>query len=324
MSSVTRVPETGTMTGDELTADDAWQTVRGVRWDIWVEAFSRFRYGDGFSHSRNLGLQLCLAFIPMVIALVGLSGTLGTERMGQVLRLTVISLSPTGSGELLRVTLAQDVDGDAAEVALWLGLLFSVVTLTTAMGQVERGANRIYGIRRDRPTRQKYTRALALALGAGLPAMIGFGVLLAGSAYGEAMEQVYGLDDDIVTGSALPLGALLLLVSITAMLRYTPRRREPGWSWLVLGAVVALVLWLAFTGLLAVYIGFSGNFGAVYGPLTNIIALLLWAQLTSVAIFLGLSLAAQLEAARAGVPHGAGADPEDEFDHTTEPGRNRT
>ena len=47
----------------------------------------------------------------------------------------------------------------------------------------------------------------------------------------------------------------------------------------------------------------------MYGPLTGVIALLLWAQLTSIAIFLGLALAAQLEAVRAGVPSGA-ADPD--------------
>lgn len=94
MSSVTAVPETTGMTGEELTADDAWQTIRRCGWTIWVETFARFRYGDGFSHARALGLQLCLAFIPLVIALVGLSGKPAIARSGQVLRLALVSLSP--------------------------------------------------------------------------------------------------------------------------------------------------------------------------------------------------------------------------------------
>jgi hypothetical protein len=43
--------------------------------------------------------------------------------------------------------------------------------------------------------------------------------------------------------------------------------------------------------------------------LTGIFALLLWANLSSVALFLGIAFAAQLEAVRAGVPTPATDDP---------------
>ncbi len=63
------------------------------------------------------------------------------------------------------------------------------------------------------------------------------------------------------------------------------------------------------TGLLALYVVKSGSFGTTYGPLTGIFALLLWANLSSVALFLGVAFAAQLEAVRAGLPEPASADP---------------
>ena len=56
-----------------------------------------------------------------------------------------------------------------ADQALWTGSLVGLLALTTAMGQLERGANRIYGVQRDRPARQKYGRAAVLALVAGVP-----------------------------------------------------------------------------------------------------------------------------------------------------------
>ncbi len=200
--AVPPIPETTSEPGRELTGDDAWSAVRAARWSFWAKAFARFRYGDGFSHSRALALQLSPAFIPLVIAAVGLSGTVATDRIGQVLRLTLIALSPGGSDEVVRVPLAEQREG--GQIALWLGLAFAIATLTTAMGQVERGANRIYGIQRDRPSLRKYRRALAMAFGAGLPAMGGFGVLLAGSSYGDAVEQVYGVSDDVATVVAFP------------------------------------------------------------------------------------------------------------------------
>ena len=66
-------------------------------------------------------------------------------------------------------------------------------------------------------------------------------------------------------------------------------------------AVVSSVLWIAFMGVLAVYIDATANFGATYGPLAGTIGVLLWTFLSAVAVFGGLAVAAQLEAVRAGV-----------------------
>ena len=68
---------------------------------------------------------------------------------------------------------------------MWLGLLAAIIALTTAMGQIERGANRIYGIERDRPALRKYGRALLMALTAGLLLQLGFVVIIAGDALGD-------------------------------------------------------------------------------------------------------------------------------------------
>jgi YihY family inner membrane protein len=312
MSSVTRVPETSTMT-DELDAGDARDTLRSYGTaHLAKEAFARFRYGDGFSHSRALGLQVCLAFIPLVIALVGLSSTLNAEKAAEVLRRTLLSLTPGTSSKVIEDTLAQSQQGSGSggQLALWLGLATAVIALTTAMAQVERGANRIYGVQRDRPTSEKYTRALVMALVAGAPAMIGFLIVVAGGALGDALEEVYGVSGTVVSVLRWPVGVLLMLVAITTLFDRAPRRRQPGFSWLAIGGAVALLLWLLFTVLLVAYVRTSDGFGTVYGPLTGIIALLLWAQLTSVALFLGMAFAAQLEAVRAGIHEGATTDPE--------------
>lgn len=300
--TVTLVPQTATMPDEELRAEHPWGIVSEYGASRLVrDAFVRFRYADGFSHSRGLALQLSLAVIPLSIAVVGLSGVLGTRSVGRVLQQTLLALNPGGSDGVLMTALpgaSGRQEGRASALALCLGLLVAVAALTTAMGEVERGANRIYGLRTDRPTAAKYGRAFLVAFAAGMPAMAGSLVLVSASGVGDAIEEVYSVDDDVVAVIGLPLSAFLLLVSIAVMLRFSPRRTQLGWSWLTLGSSTALLLWLAFTGLLAGYIEVSGAFGTVYGPLTGIMALLLWAQLTSIALFLAFSVTAQLEAAR--------------------------
>ena len=106
-----------------------------------------------------------------------------------------------------------------------------------------------------------------------------------------------------------PVGVALMVVTIAVVLDHAPRRRQPGLSWLATGAAVAVVLNLASTGLLALYVQQSGSFGDVYGPLAGIMALLIWALLSSIALFYGGALCAQLEACRAGRPEPAYDDP---------------
>ena len=100
-----------------------------------------------------------------------------------------------------------------------------------------------------------------------------------------------------------PLSIAFVVVAFALLFRAAPRRHQPSWSWLAVGSGMSVLLWFIFTGALALYLdASSGTFGRTYGPLTGIIAILIWTFLTSLAIYLGLAFAAQLEAVRAGVP----------------------
>jgi YihY family inner membrane protein len=316
MGTSTRVPETTTVSGDDLSADDAVTALRRYgRWNLVKNSFIRFRYGDGFSHSRALALQLCLSFIPLIIAAVGLASAVHQQKVGQVVIQTLAGVLP-GKDQSDMVEQAaqrtQDQGVTGGQLALWLGLLAAIVSLTTAMGQIERGANRIYGIERDRPALRKYGRALLMAVTAGLLLQLGFVVIIAGDALGESLAATYGFGDTfetLWTIGSWPVGVLLAWASFTVILARAPRRQQPGYSWLAFGSGVSLALWLLLTGLLALYVLKSGSFGSTYGPLTGIFALLLWANLSSVALFLGVAFAAQLEAVRAGAPKPTSGDP---------------
>jgi uncharacterized BrkB/YihY/UPF0761 family membrane protein len=95
---------------------------------------------------------------------------------------------------------------------------------------------------------------------------------------------------------------VLVVAAFALLFKLSPRRRQPSASWLAHGSAVSAILWFAFTGLLASFLTASKSFGQTYGPLAGVIGILLWALLTSWAVYLGLAFAAQLEAVRAGVP----------------------
>jgi YihY family inner membrane protein len=293
------------MSGELLSADDAWHTVRhyGLR-HLLVASFVRFRYGDGFSHARAFALQLALAAVPLVIAGAGLATALGAESFAEVVARTVMAISPGSSDSLLAEVLAGTDEGsERGEVVVVLGLATAFAAATSAFAQLERGANRIYGTKRDRKVLRKYGRAALLTATAGVAMTAGLLLIVAGEPFGEAMEAVYRWGDgveEVWDALRWPLGLAALVVAVTLLFRYAPRRSQPGLSWLAVGAAVTVLAWLAGSGLLALYVVVAAGFDDTYGPLTAIMALLLWANITGIALLAGIALAAQLEAVRAG------------------------
>lgn len=315
MGTATRVPQRRDVQGDELSGDEAWAALRRYGgWSLLRDSFVRFRYADGFSHSRALALQTVLAIVPFAIAVIGLSSVLHTDDVGRVAELTVRRIVSGPSRQVIDDALRQSHrQGDGGgQAALWLGLLFSVANVTTGLCQVERGANRIYGVERDRPFLRKYSRGLVMAVLAGMPLGLSFVLTVMGAHLTRSLAEVYHLDTATThawDALRLPLGALLAVLATSAIFRRSPRRDQPGYTWLAFGATVYLVLWILSTWALSLYVGASGSFTSMYGPLSAFVALLLWSYLTSVALFLGLAFAAQLEAVRAGVRQPAADDP---------------
>jgi YihY family inner membrane protein len=312
MSTTTKVPQTRTMSGDELSADDAWRMLRRTgTGPLLRDAFIRLRYGDGFSHARALALQMALTAMPGLIALVGLAQTAHNARWGQALEQTIERVTPPASRAAVDQALRGAGDGGSS--AVWLGLAAALLSLTVAMGQIERGANRIYGVQRDRPFPAKYGGAFVRAILGGIPVACGLALLVFGGTFGSALAHTYGWSPDrlkVWNLARWPVGTLLALVTAGILFRKAPRRRQPSATWLVFGAAVALVVWTAATAGLAWYVEGSQAFGATYGPLTAVLAFLLWANLSAIALFYGIAFAAQLESRRAGVSSPVTADPD--------------
>lgn len=301
MTTATAVPRTR----GELEGDEALETLRLTgRRRLLVDSVARFRAADGFSHSRALAFQITLTLLPALIAVVGLAAALGQDAFSRVVRETIEAVTPGAAGEILTEALRQGSTAakrESGETALAAGAVAAILAGTTAMAQVERGANRIYGVERDRPFVRKYAVGMLLALSAGLLGLLSLIVLMGGAAIRDALD--WGETFDGVWRIARwPLGLVCAVASVSLLFEWSPRRRQPEASWLAFGAGAAAALWLLFMALLALYIDATESFGATYGPLAGTIGVLLWAFCTSVALFAGLAFAAQLEAVRAGVP----------------------
>jgi YihY family inner membrane protein len=290
------VPETW-----ELTGDDARETLaRTGRRRLVQDSFLRFRASDGFSHARSLAFAISLLLVQGVIVLVGLAAALGDTDVSATIIRAITSAAPGPAGKALTnaVFHAYATGASGQYLVLVLVGVAALVTGTTLMGQIERALNRLYGIEQDRPTLEKYGRALVLASTAGVLAIAAFVMFALGHAVGTGDDTAASVWRAI----RWPLALVLMTASTALLFRWSPRRHQPAWSWLAFGSAVSVGLWSLATLALGLFFQASTNFSRTYGPLAGMIALLLWALLSSIAILFGAAVAAQLEAVRAGVP----------------------
>lgn len=268
---------------------------------LLADALMRMRVADGFSHARSLAFLVALVALQGLVAVIGVASAIGEDRIGlAALQITrTVAPGPVGDALLTAITQARANGGDERYVAIAVGVMGAAVTGTTAMGQVERSFNRLYGLSQDRPLPQKYGRAFLLAITAGVTLTGACGAI----AFGSAVAVSIGRSPltELWMAIRTPVALAAQAAAVAVLLRVCPARRQPSWRWLAPGGAVAAAMWGAVTVLLAFALRVSPSFGDAYGPLAGIVALLLWAGMSSMALVYGAAIAAQLEAARAGV-----------------------
>lgn len=123
---------------------------------------------------------------------------------------------------------------------------------------------------------------LAIAVLVLLPAVIAFVGL---SAYGATLIN------------ALSMALLVVLVcgAIALLYRFGPSRQKPANQVLLHGALLATALWLIASVCLSFYVSHIASFGATYGPLGAVVAIMLWFYVSAYAVLFGAELNAQME-----------------------------
>jgi YihY family inner membrane protein len=296
MSTATTIPET-----HDLRGDDARATLAGIPLRVMLrDTLERLRWADGFSHARATAFQVVLTLVPGTVVLIALAGQLQWESLSTAIIRSAESLAPGPSSQVFQDAFEEGTAASDAGnwTAIGFGALAMLVSGTTAFGQVERTANRIYGVERDRPSVHKYTRAALLMLIAGSFLALYFAAVGVGSGWGS--DSSTSAHWWWSFGRWL-LGLVCLSVAVIAIFKMSPRRHQPGWSWLAAGAGLAIGGVVVVTMALSLYLNLSSSFGDTYGPLAGFLGLLLWAYLSAIAVYVGLAFAAQLEAVRAGV-----------------------
>ena len=162
---------------------------------------------------------------------------------------------------------------------------------------------RAYDVKESRSLLKQYALAVGLTLGIALLVVISAVIVLFGDTIVEALSHG-GAIADVWKIAQWPLVLALILFAFAVTYYSAPDLPNRQWHWITPGAILGLVLWMAVSVALRIYLHFFGSYSATYGSLGAVIVMLLWFDLSGVAVLSGAALNGVLQklAATASVP----------------------
>jgi membrane protein len=278
---------------------------RGEWISVFKRTFTEFLGDDCMGLAQQIAYSSLLAFFPAVVALIGL---LDLANAYGALRSFLDPVAPKAVTQLIQ-TFQQDSGGSGSVVALVAGVAGAVWAASGAMGSVVKAVNRAYDRLETRPFWKVRIISIVLVVATGIVTAGMLILVVLGGTLGHAIAH------KAHTGSAFSLvwnvarwpiafAAVLLLFALIYYL--APNDDVRSWRWVTPGSFLGGVLWLALSGLFALYTAFSNSYTKTYGTLAGGIVLLLWLNYTSWSILFGAELNSELD--RQADIHAAGGE----------------
>ena len=125
-----------------------------------------------------------------------------------------------------------------------------------------------------------------------------FVLIVFGGPVGDAIARRADLSDEFTLFWDLarwPIAFVAILLFFAIVYYLAPDTTPRNWKWVSPGSIVGGLMWVALSGLFALYTSFSSSYDRTYGSLAGAIILLLWLEYSAVALLFGAELNAELE-----------------------------
>jgi membrane protein len=242
-----------------------------------------------------------LSIFPALLALVSILGLIGPSATQPLIdNLSAVAPGPAKQIVTSAITNLQKSSG-AAGVLFVVGIALAVWSASGYVAAFMRASNAIYEVGEGRPiwktvpTRLLTTIALLLML-----AIVAIGVTVTGG-LAQQVGKLLGIGNTAVTVWDIAKWPVILVVVMTmfALLYWAaPNVKHPKFRWVSPGGVCGVLIWLAASGLFALYVANFANYNKTYGALGGVIVFLVWLWISNLAILFGAELNAESERGR--------------------------
>ena len=247
----------------------------------------------GLSH--QVAYSSLLAFFPAMIALIAFLDLIGAY--GALLDF----LDPIAPKSVTSIIHQLERDtGNASVVLVALGIFGALWAGSGAMSSVVKAVNRAYDMEETRPLWKVRLISLVLVLASATVLAGDLLLIVLGGKVGDAIAARANFSDAFTWFWNLarwPIAFTVVLL-LFALIYYLAPNQDERWRWISTGSLVGSLMWLALSGLFALYTSFSSSFTRTYGSLAGGIVLLLWLNYSAWAVLFGAELNSELDRRR--------------------------
>ena len=278
--------------------------IKGYRVGPLVRATAREVMSDNvMGLAAQTAYYFFFSLFPLFLFAAPLLGVIGDKQ--EIIARVMNQLAGTLPGsaiELVRGVVQEVVLAEGAPGLMSVGAVLAAWAGSNIFNALIDALNRAYDITETRTWWKKRLLALASVVAAGLVLLTATSIMLGGEAMIEWIGDQVGLGESTVTVWTIvqyPIALVLLIGSAWMIYYFLPNLRQDRRQVLV-GAIVATVLWVIVTLLFRAYVVNFGSYSKTYGTVGGVIALLTWMYLSMLVLLVGGELNAEIH-------HGTGA-----------------
>jgi len=270
---------------------------------IFIRAAKGFMNDNGTMLASALAYSSFFAIPSVLLVIVGVFTLVAGPDTITNLMAHFSTVMPGQATELLGKSLKNlDAHPASSVVMTVFGFVLALWSTTGAMNAYMLAINLAY----DRKDKRSFIRKRIVALQ--MVAAIGFALVLVAVLliFGPQIEKTIASHLGAAGGvlnvvwwiAQVPILLGGLLAAFATLLHLGPDVEHPKWQFLTPGSFVAAVMWIAISGLFAVYTSMFGSYNKTWGALSAVIVTLTWLWLSSTALLFGAEVNAELERSR--------------------------
>jgi membrane protein len=262
--------------------------------EVAKRAWQEILADDVFGRTAQLAYFFFLALFPFLICVIASLSVFGVADRGRALLFHFFSqaLPPTAFA-LVNKTF-DDIIRSSGPLKMSLGIIASLWSASTGMSAVMDTLNAAYKVKETRSLFKQYAIATSLTVVIALLFVVSVATLVAG----DEIVKALALGNIVTMAWKLaqwPLVLALVLLAFQIAYYVAPNLRKREWHWVTPGAIGGVILWVAVSTGLRLYLHFFSSYSATYGSLGAVIVLLLWFYLSGLAVLSGAVLNGVLE-----------------------------
>lgn len=247
--------------------------------------------------SAGVAFYFFLSLFPTFIAAISIFGLVMEPAQIQQQISEMAHILPEQSSQMISNILEgiADKSGKSLSWSLVWSILFSLFTAMQGTKAIFEGINVAYDEIDGRGFFKYNGLTLLFTLGGILIGIISVALVIILPVIIESINLPASGVEDILPWLRWPVLALIVMGVLAITYKIAPDRRNPQFSWVSWGAVIATVLWLGGSILFSIYISNFANYDKIYGSFAAVIVLMLWFFITAYVILLGAEINSEME-----------------------------